>query len=82
VTLQHVVAQIDYVCQMAGDADHVGLGTDFDGGFGVQATPAGIDTVADLQKLAPLLAERGYSQDDIAAILGQNWLNRLRQNLP
>lgn len=80
--LQRVVEHIDYVCQLTGSARHVGLGTDFDGGFGVQAVPAEIDTVADLQRLVPLLAQRGYSEEDIAAILGGNWLRVLRQALP
>lgn len=82
ITLHHVVAQIDYICQMAGDARHVGLGTDFDGGFGVQYTPAEVDTIADLQKLIPLLEQRGYTADDVAAILGENWLSLLRRTLP
>jgi membrane dipeptidase len=82
VNLQQVVAQIDYVCQMAGDARHVGLGSDFDGGFGWQSVPAEINTIADLQNLAPLLEERGYTQKDIAAIFGENWIARLRSALP
>jgi membrane dipeptidase len=82
VTLQNVVAHIDYICQIAGDALHVGLGTDFDGGFGWPAVPEEIDSIADLQKLPPLLSERGYSDGDIAAILGGNWLERLRRILP
>lgn len=82
LSLQHVIAQIDYVCQAAGDARHVGLGTDFDGGFGLQAAPPEIDTIADLQKLRPLLQEKGYTQEEIAAILGQNWLRKLEELLP
>jgi membrane dipeptidase len=82
VSLQQVAAQIDYVCQRAGDARHVGLGSDFDGGFGWQSVPAEINTIADLQKLVPLLAEMGYTQADIAAILGENWIARLRASLP
>ncbi len=82
VTLEHVVAQIDYMCQIAGDARHVGLGSDFDGGFGLQRTPAEIDTVADLGKIAPLLMKKGYTEDDIAAILGQNWTSFLENSLP
>jgi membrane dipeptidase len=82
VTLQHVVAQIDFICQMAGNARHVGIGSDFDGGFGRQSAPAEIDTIADLQKLAPMLAERGYSAADIAAIMGNNWINVLHRILP
>jgi membrane dipeptidase len=82
VSLQHVAAQIDYICQMAGDARHAGIGSDFDGGFGLQSAPAGVDSIADLQKLAPILAEKGYTESDIAAILGENWLSLLRQTLP
>ncbi len=82
VTLDHVVAQIEYICQMAGDALHVGLGSDFDGGFGLQRTPAEIDTVADVAKLAPLLTKKGYTESDVAAVLGRNWIDFLEKNLP
>ena len=82
VTLDAVAAAIDHICQITGSAGHVGLGSDFDGGFGVEATPAEIDTVADLQALAPVLAERGYSETDIARILGGNWIELLRRGLP
>jgi membrane dipeptidase len=82
VSLAQVVAQIDYVCQLAGDAQHVGLGTDFDGGFGLQSAPVDIDSIADLQKLVPMLAEKGYTPDHVAAILGVNWLSVLRRSLP
>jgi membrane dipeptidase len=82
VTLQHIIAQIDYYCQMAGDARHVGIGSDMDGGFGLQSMPTDIDTIADLQKLVPLLREKGYSESDIADILGKNWLKRLQTTLP
>ena len=82
VTLQHVLAHIDYICQLAGDAKHVGVGSDFDGGFGLQAVPAEIDTIADLHKLAPMLAEKGYSGADIANIFGLNWQRILEKTLP
>lgn len=82
VDLSAFIAQIDYICQMAGDARHVGIGSDFDGGFGRQSVPPGLESVADLQKLALLLGEKGYSQEDIAAVLGGNWITRLRQFLP
>jgi membrane dipeptidase len=82
IGLALVVDQIDYICQLAGDARHVGLGSDFDGGFGLQSTPYEIDTVADLQKLAPMLQDKGYRQDDVAGILGQNWIGLLEDTLP
>lgn len=82
VSLDLVAAQIDYICQMAGSARHVGLGTDFDGGFGVQETPHKIDTIADLQALAPLLSEKGYTEADIDLIFSGNWLEHLNRTLP
>jgi membrane dipeptidase len=82
ITLETLVAHIDHICQLAGDARHVGLGSDFDGGFGLNAIPAGMDTIADLQNLAPILKEKGYHDEEVAAILGENWLRHLRTNLP
>jgi len=82
ITLDLVVKHIDHVCQLAGSARHVALGTDFDGGFGLQSVPQGIDTIADLQKLAPLLAARGYSANDIDLIFGKNWQHILENALP
>lgn len=82
VPLELVAAQIDTICQMAGDARHAALGTDFDGGFGVQEAPEGVDTIADLHKLEPLLLARGYSEADVGAILGGNWIDHLMRSLP
>jgi membrane dipeptidase len=82
VSLQHVAAHIDHVCQIAGDALHVGIGSDFDGGFGLRSVPQEIDTIADLRKLIPILSERGYVESDIKAIMGQNWIDRLKRILP
>lgn len=82
ITLKHVVAQIDHICQLAGDAKHVGIGSDFDGGFGLESVPAEIDTIADLQKIAPLLEKRGYTEEDIRSIFGKNFIQLLNNALP
>lgn len=82
VTLKELAAHIDHICQIAGDARHVGIGTDFDGGFGYPAIPQELETIADLQKLADILTEKGYQSDDIAAILGRNWQHILEKILP
>lgn len=82
VSLDVVAQHMDHVCQVAGDALHVGIGSDFDGGFGLQSAPHDIDTVADLQNLVSLLRARGYSENDVANILGGNWLARLKRDLP
>lgn len=82
VPIIRVVDAIDYVCQLVGSAAHVGIGTDFDGGFGAASIPDGLDSVSDLIAIAPLLAERGYAPADVEAILGGNMLRKLRQALP
>lgn len=80
--LATVVTAIDHICQVTGSAQHVALGSDFDGGFGAESVPAEIDTVADLQKLEPLLRARGYQAADIEGIFHANWLRILRRGLP
>ncbi len=82
VTLDTLVAHLDHICQLAGDSLHAGIGSDFDGGFGVQSVPPELDTIADLQKLVPLLRARGYSETDAENILGLNWIHFLEKNLP
>ena len=82
VPLQYVVNHLDHICQIAGDALHAGIGSDFDGGFGLQSVPPEIDTVSDLQNLVSLLQARGYSETDTANILGGNWIARLKRDLP
>jgi len=64
-----LVDHIDHIAKVAG-VDHVGLGSDFDGVSG--ATPAGMDSAADLPKITQALLDRGYSAEDIRKILGGN----------
>ena len=82
VPLDTLIAHIDHVCQLAGNADHAAIGSDFDGGFGVQSIPPELDSIADLQVIASKLIERGYSESDAGKILGGNWLKFLQEHLP
>ncbi len=82
IPLTRVIDAIDYVCQIAGSAAHVGIGTDFDGGFGQESIPEDLDTVTDLLKIADALKVRGYSATDIKAVMGGNMIRKLRQALP
>ncbi len=76
-----VADAIDYVCQLTGSARHVGIGTDFDGGFGAESLPEGMDTIGDLLAIAEVLRVRGYVPEDIGAIMGNNMLRLLRRAL-
>jgi membrane dipeptidase len=82
ISLGKYIDQIDYVCQIAGNTNHVGIGTDFDGGYGVESVPHEVESIADLPKLIPHLEKRGYNQGDIEQILNGNWLRILHDNLP
>jgi membrane dipeptidase len=77
--LERVLDHIDHVCQLAGNAQQAGLGSDLDGGFGTEQTPRDLDTIADLQRLPELLERRGYRHQDIENILYGNWLRFFTQ---
>ena len=77
--LEKMVDHLDHICQIAGNAFHVGMGTDLDGAFGKEQSPYDLETIADLQKVPVLLARRGYSPADVENIMHGNWLRFLRR---
>jgi membrane dipeptidase len=79
VTLDRVVDHIDHICQLAGDARHVGIGSDLDGAFGREQTAADLETIADLARLPQLLRARGYAEEHIDAIAHGNFIRFLRR---
>ena len=79
VSLAHVVDHIDHICQVAGNSLHAGIGSDLDGAFGTEQCPIDVDTIADLQKIPGLLAQRGYSPADIENICSGNFVRFLRE---
>jgi membrane dipeptidase len=82
VTLDRVIENIDHICQLAGHARCVGIGSDLDGGFGYEQTPADVNTIADMQKLPVLLEKKGYSETDIGKICHGNWCDFFSRVLP
>jgi membrane dipeptidase len=77
--LNSLIDHYDHICQIAGNADHIAIGSDLDGAFGTEQSPYDMDTIADLQKLPELLKQRGYSETDTGNILHGNWLRFLRK---
>lgn len=73
-TVKDVVDHIDHVVQVTG-IDHVGIGTDFDGGGGVD----GCRSVAEMKNITIELLRRGYSKTDIAKIWGGNIMRVLHE---
>ncbi len=82
VSMDAVADHIDHVCQLAGNCRHVAIGSDLDGGFGTEQTPMGLDSIRDLGKLEQILAGRGFSDSDVAAVMHGNWLRFFREHLP
>lgn len=76
--LEKMIDHMDHICQIAGNALHVGIGTDLDGAFGKEQCPYDLETIADMQKLPGLLSKRGYSTADIENVMHGNWLRFLR----
>jgi membrane dipeptidase len=68
VEIGHVVDHIDHVVDLVG-IDHVGLGSDYDG---ISDTPIGLEDVSALPNLIEELLRRGYSDEDIRKICGEN----------
>ncbi len=70
-----IADHIDHAVRVAG-IDHVGLGSDFDG---IVAIPKGMEDASKLPSLVRELARRGYSEEDLTKILGENVLRVMRQ---
>ena len=76
--LEVLIDHMDHICQIAGNANHIAIGSDLDGAFGKEQSPYDIETIADLQKIAVLLQKRGYKTEDIEKVMHGNWLRFLR----
>ena len=78
-TIATLADHIDHTCQLTGNARHAGIGSDLDGGFGYEQAPRDLNTISDLQKLAGILEDRGYAEDDICNVMSGNWIRLLRE---
>ncbi len=76
--LAKMIDHIDHVCQVAGNALHVAIGSDLDGAFGKEQCPFDLETIADLQKIPAMLLQRGYHESDVGNIMYGNWLRFIR----
>jgi membrane dipeptidase len=79
LSLERVADHVDHICQLAGNANHVGIGSDLDGAFGREQCPYDVETIADLQRFTGILERRGYSRGDIEQFMHGNWLRFLRR---
>jgi membrane dipeptidase len=77
--LGKMIDHLDHICQLAGNADHIGIGSDLDGAFGREQCPQDLETIADLQKLPQLLSQRGYSTVDVQKVMHGNWIRFLKK---
>jgi membrane dipeptidase len=78
-TLERLLDHVDHICQLAGNAKHVCIGSDLDGGYGSEQCPSDVATIADLRKIPDLLRARGYSEADVEGMMHGNALRFLRR---
>jgi membrane dipeptidase len=78
-SLERLIDHMDHICQIAGNALHIGIGSDLDGAFGKEQSPVEIETIADVQQIPAMLEKRGYSHQDIENVMHGNWLRFLRR---
>ena len=74
IHLRMVTDHMDHICQLAGNATHIAIGSDLDGGFGKEQSPGDLETIADLQQISLILKEKGYSENDIEGVMHGNWV--------
>ncbi len=79
IKLENLIDHWDHICQLAGNSEHVAIGSDLDGIFGTEQSPWDLNSVADLQKYKQILSRRGYAEDDIENIFHKNWIRFLRK---
>lgn len=79
INLEKLVDHYDHICQMAGNANNIGIGSDLDGLFGTEQSPYDLDSISDLSKFNSILAARGYSEKNRSAILYQNWIDLINK---
>ncbi len=73
-TMDDVIAHLEHVKQVAG-IDHVGIGADYDG---IDSTPDGLEDVSTYPALFEALARRGWSDEDLRKLAGENVLRVMR----
>lgn len=76
--LEGIIDHYDHICQIAGNSNHIAIGSDLDGMFGKEQSPYDLETIADLQNLEGLLKKRGYTDQDIRNVFHGNWLRFIR----
>ena len=74
-TVEDAAECIDHIVKVAG-IDHVGIGSDFDG---IPSVPRGLEDVSRMPNLTAALLKRGYTEQDIRKIMGENFLRVVRE---
>lgn len=77
--LEKIIDHMDHICQLAGNANHIGIGSDLDGAYGREQSPYDLETIADLGRIPTMLQNRGYNADDIEKVMHGNWIRFLRE---
>jgi membrane dipeptidase len=81
-TLDDVANHVEHIASLAGSVRNIAIGTDLDGGYGLEQTPLELTSIADVQRLADVLKSRGFNEADCDAIFYGNSLRFFTEALP
>ena len=76
-----LIPHVEHIGNLAGGSiANISIGTDMDGGFGAELTPADVSTIADVGSFASVLCSAGYTEEDAKAILHGNAIRFFRES--
>jgi membrane dipeptidase len=79
--IEDAIRHISHICELTGNSRSVGLGTDWDGGFGGEAIPEPMTGLNDLYMLGEAMLRHGFNEQDVRNLFHENWIRVLRQSL-
>ncbi len=80
--LDDVVDHLEHLREVMGSEELIAIGSDMDGGYGLEFTPTGVETSAAMPNLAARMQARGWSEDAVRGVFAGNWLRFWGEHLP
>jgi len=77
-SLDKVIDHVVHICELAGNTDHVGIGSDLDGAFGAEQSPYDLSSISGLPVIGERFLQRGFKQSDVEKLMHGNWIRFLR----
>ncbi|MFP4460138.1 MAG: dipeptidase [Candidatus Zixiibacteriota bacterium] len=77
-----LIRHAEHIAELTGDCHSIAIGSDIDGGFGLEKTPKEINKYSDIARLESFMARANFTSDQIDKIMYRNWRDFLKKYLP